>query len=414
MSSPKSKNALVGKIIKLRQGLHIYRVGGSPFYRVRIWIPSQKRRIVRSTKCDNRIEAISAAEEYYSSLGTKNLLQTVQNERTFAHYADRLIKLELARGERGECSNRLWKTTKFYLRHKSFGSEKYFSDRDVGTITEKEYRVFFSKVQADNPTLKAVTLNQITSTFNKVLGLAYQDGIIERKITGARVKPQTTARTFFRFHPIVDKEHDEWKKLLKCAKDISKEKIVLYRHVITLELYDLILFLCHSFCRPTVSELYALKFSDISILDNPKTLLVNYRRGKTGKRQSPTTEFCVAIFQRIRDRYKDATHEDYIFLPSVTDREKAKRIFQAQFRHLLEKSDLLTCKVTNKERSLYSIRHTSLQMRFVKSRGTVSSRILARAAGTSEKMLDAHYLNENLITKDLIENLQSFGHDEED
>ena len=43
-----SRNVLQGKIINLRRGLAIYKVKASPDYRVRVWIPSQKKRIVRS------------------------------------------------------------------------------------------------------------------------------------------------------------------------------------------------------------------------------------------------------------------------------------------------------------------------------------------------------------------------------
>jgi len=405
----KNRNALAGKIVRVRSGVAIYKVNLSPFWRVRVWIPSQKRNIVRSTKCESRVDALQAAEEFYKSLGTRSFAQEIQKEKTYSYYADKLIKLEIDKGKRGECSPKLWNTTKLYLTHRGFGSEIYFGEMDVSKITEKDYRVFFSKVRTEYPALKSVTYNFISSTFNKVMNLAYADGVIDRPIKGERVKSQPSSRTFFRFFPIVEKQHDEWKKLLKSAKQLATENVTVYHTPITGELYDLIMFLCHSFCRPTISELYALRFSDITILNDPKTLLVTYRKGKTGRRQSPTTEFCVRVFQRIRERYKDTNPEDYIFLPNHKNREHAKRVFQKQFRYLLERSDLLVCKVTNQDRSLYSLRHTSLQMRFVKSKGTVSARLLARAAGTSESQLDAHYLRENLITKDLIENLQSFG-----
>lgn len=66
----KSRNALDGKIVKLRSGLAIYKVNASPFYRVRVWIPSQRKRVVRTTKADNRADAIAIAEEMFASTGT--------------------------------------------------------------------------------------------------------------------------------------------------------------------------------------------------------------------------------------------------------------------------------------------------------------------------------------------------------
>ena len=54
----KKRNALYGKIVRVRSGVAIYKVNLSPFWRVRIWIPSKKKNIVCSTKCDNKIEEL--------------------------------------------------------------------------------------------------------------------------------------------------------------------------------------------------------------------------------------------------------------------------------------------------------------------------------------------------------------------
>ena len=62
---------------------------------------------------------------------------------------------------------------------------------------------------------------------------------------------------------------------------------------VTEELYDLILFCVHSFVRPTVSELYALKHSDVGFSEDPKGLLLTIRKGKTGHRVSATMEAAI-------------------------------------------------------------------------------------------------------------------------
>ena len=40
--------------------------------------------------------------------------------------------------------------------------------------------------------------------------------------------------------------------------------------------------------RPTVSELYALKHSDVGFSKEPEALLLHIRKGKTGNRTSTT------------------------------------------------------------------------------------------------------------------------------
>ena len=52
---------------------------------------------------------------------------------------------------------------------------------------------------------------------------------------------------------------------------------------VTEELYDLILFCVHSFVRPTVSELYALKHSDVGFSEEPETLLLTHTQGQDGQ-----------------------------------------------------------------------------------------------------------------------------------
>ena len=51
----KSRNEVDGKIHVIRKGLAVYKVRASPFYRVRIWVPSEHRYIVKSTKEISRI-----------------------------------------------------------------------------------------------------------------------------------------------------------------------------------------------------------------------------------------------------------------------------------------------------------------------------------------------------------------------
>ena len=148
-----SRNALVGKIINLRRGLAIYKVKASPYYRVRVWVPSQRKRVVKTTKATDRVEAITIAEEFLNSLETRGYLNEVPHSRTFETFANKLLVNEKARGERGEISKRLWTVTKFYLEHKSWGVLRRFAKTDVGTIQTKHYHQYLDWVQEQDPSL---------------------------------------------------------------------------------------------------------------------------------------------------------------------------------------------------------------------------------------------------------------------
>jgi len=53
---------------------------------------------------------------------------------------------------------------------------------------------------------------------------------------------------------------------------------------ITQDLYDLVVFLVHSFVRPTISELYSLRFKDITVRKDLECLQIEILKGKTGYR----------------------------------------------------------------------------------------------------------------------------------
>jgi hypothetical protein len=268
MKTP-NRFALQGKIINLRRGLAIYRVNASPYYRVRVWVPSQKRRIVRTTKTADRVEAISIAEEFLNTLGSRGVLKEVPQNRTFETFANKLLLNEKARGERGEISRRLWGVTKFYLNHKKWGVLRRFAKTDIATIQTKHYHQYLDWVQEQDSSLTPATLNHIASVFAKVMKLALQEGIIDFVPATPRVKRQDNPRAFFRFHPLVEKKHDEYKLLLDTAKEMADEKVRVRETIVTEELYDFILFMTHSFLRPTESEVYALTHRGLSPFFHP-------------------------------------------------------------------------------------------------------------------------------------------------
>ena len=90
----KTRNSLDGSIHVLHRGLAVYKVKASPYYRVRIWVPSQARYSVKSTKATSKISAIQAAEEYYAELKQSRFIDTVPKSRLFSTYADRLITIQ--------------------------------------------------------------------------------------------------------------------------------------------------------------------------------------------------------------------------------------------------------------------------------------------------------------------------------
>jgi hypothetical protein len=408
MKTP-NRFALQGKIINLRRGLAIYKVNASPYYRVRVWIPSQKRRIVKTTKTPDRVEAISIAEEFLNRLGARGILKEVPQTRTFENFANKLLLNEKARGERGEISPRLWTVTKFYLDHKKWGILRRFAKSDIATIQTKHYHQYLDWVQEQDSSLRPATLNHIASVFAKVMKLARQEGIIDFIPATPRVKRQDNPRSFFRFYPLVERKHDEYQLLLTTAKTMAEEKVRVRETIVTDELYDFILFMVHSFLRPTESEIYSLTHRDVAWADNPKRLIITIRKGKTGHRISNTMPAAVSVYNRIKMRYQGYKNDDFLFLPAYKNRASAKRIMQRQFNALLERCHLKEDRYSKAVHTVYSLRHTAICMRIILSKGQVNIFNLAKNAGTSVDQIERFYARNLPLSKEMAINLQSFG-----
>jgi hypothetical protein len=191
---------------------------------------------------------------------------------------------------------------------------------------------------------------------------------------------------------------------------MSKDEVHVRGSVVTDELYDFILFMTHSFLRPTESEIYALTHHDIAVADDPKRLIITVRKGKTGHRLSNTMQGAVSVYQRIKRRYPNHTLDDFLFLPKYVNRTHAKRIIQRQFNALLERCGLKKDRnSSNQQHTVYSLRHTAICMRLVLSEGKVNIFNLAKNAGTSVDQIERFYARNLPLSAELARNLQSFG-----
>lgn len=405
----KTRNQLDGEIIKLRRGLAIYKVNLSPFYRVRMRDPRTKKYVVRSTKETTRIDARTAAEEHFEKFMNANAVHAVPKNFTFEFFADRLINREKTDGVAGLLHLRLYKNTSFYLRHKTWGAVDYFRNRDIRTITTRDYNEYMSEVREKDGDLRPTTFNHISSAFAKVMKTARDAGAIDAVIATPRTKRKDNPRSFFRFTPLVSRDQDEYQKLLVSAAKMAEEGTIVRETKVTEELRDMVLFLTHSFLRPTESEFYQVRHRDVMIVKDPRGLQITIDKGKTGQRITSTMPACVEVYKRICNRNAGFKPDDFIFFAEYDNRSSAKRIAQRLFNALLDHSGLKEDVRNKGKHSLYSLRHTAICMRLVNSKGKVNIYTLAKNAGTSVSQIERFYAKALPISTDLVRNLQSFG-----
>ncbi|MDA8712534.1 hypothetical protein N9M79_02800 [Alphaproteobacteria bacterium] len=400
-----SRNSLNTDIIKVQKGLAIYKVNSSPYYQARVWVEKTNGYKNKSTREKVRDKAIKRAKEIYYEFNSA-LFQIAEKSKSFSTYATELIEDEKVRGAAGDISPRLWKNTKYYLFHKDFGSAEYFQNYDIREFTTADYVKFITKVRKERPELRPSTLNHIASATSKVLKCARNIGAIDNAPDIPRVKREDNPRPYFKFYPIVEQKNDEYKKLLSTIKAHSGE-LKIRGWEVDEELYDLVLFLTHSFLRPTSSEVYGLKHRDINIIEKPRTLQITLQ-GKTGFRTSNTMPAAVSVYERLKKRHGKAKPDDYVFYPQHKNRGSASRAIQRLFFEIVKLAGLEKDKDSGLGHSLYSLRHTAISMRIVHGGGEVDIFTLAKNAGTSVDQIERFYARKLPLSKERIENLQYF------
>ena len=402
-----TKHALDGEIIKVHKGVAIYKTHASPFWFARIRDPQAKKYVVRSTKATSRVKAREIAEELAHQV--LSAVKKTPKEFSFKYYATRFIEKGRRLVATGERNANYIRTTRLFLDNDEWGLMKHFGGQDVRELRTRHWAEFLDQTAAKRPDLATSTRNMLGATFRNVLKVARDDGVIDAVPDTPRTRQKDNPRPFFRFYPLVDKDKDTYKALLASAKEMGDQGETVRGVMATDELYDLILFVTHTFVRPTTTELYALRHADIQVAEKPGRLLLTVRNGKTGYRIANSMGAAVAVYRRIQNRYPEAGAENYLFLPQYKNRATASRIFQRQFNNELEKAGIKHDPFTNSDHSVYSLRHTAICMRIILSHGQVNIFNLAKNAGTSVEQIERFYARNLPLSAEMARNLQSFG-----
>lgn len=405
--SGKSKHALKGEIINIRRGVAIYQTNASPFWMARVLDPNTKKYLVRSTKETARLKARETAEELARDLaGGKKV---VPKEFAFNHYAQRFIQKGHRLVANGERNANYIKTASYFINQDEFGLVKHFGASDVRELKTRHWAEFLDQLGKKRPDLSPSTRNMLSATFRNVLKVAREDGVIDDVPDTPRTRQKDNPRPFFRFHPLVPKERDAYKILLDTARTLCDGTIKIRGVPITQELYDVILFITHTFVRPTTTELYALRHNDIQVAANPRRLLITIRNGKTGFRIANSMGVAVSVYDRVCKRNPEAKGEDFLFLPEYKNRITAARLIARQFNHLLQEAGIKHDPFTQADHTVYSLRHTAICMRIILSEGQVNIFNLAKNAGTSVEQIERFYARNLPLSAEMARNLQSFG-----
>ncbi len=286
--------------IKVYRGVSIYKVRGSQYWYCRVWDRDKKRYIVKGTGETSVIGAREVAKDYALSLLKTE--RAVERKFTFNHFAIKCLSKNTVMVAEGDRNIGYLKAIRWSLQNADWGLLKWFGQKDVRKITTRDFTDYMDHLTKTRRDLSSSTKNTIMAAFRNVLKMAREEGVIDVVPDTPRAKQRDNPRPFFRFYPLVSRKDDVYKKVLDTAKEMAREGVIIRGVPVTDELYDIILFLTHSFVRPIVSELYAIKHNDVTVAENPKRLIVVVRDGKTGFRTANTMPGAVAVYERARKR----------------------------------------------------------------------------------------------------------------
>ena len=377
------------------KALQIYRISASRFWQVRFFV--DRKYIRKSTKSENKREAIDFAKLLYDSVRINQRLDINVHTDTFHACAQRLLKMQDALINRGERGARINIEDRKKLDKDIL---PFFATMGVGAITTAKLEDYINELASERK-LSPSTLSKHLVVIRKVLNEARKQGFINALPLFPTISRKDNPRPYF--------TDVEYKKLRDTAKKLASQNLKVRYVPLTEEIREFIIFHVNVFVRP--SDLKLLKHKHVRVLKEPKAkyLLITPPSSKTVSRDSATMEQAVRVYERLKARHeKDglASDDDYVFFPQYRNREYALQTIRRQFEFVLEKAGLKYDRL-DKPRTIYSLRHTALMFRLIKG-DKVDIFMLARNALTSVDQLERFYLS-HAESRMKIENLQSMA-----
>jgi integrase len=392
--------------------LRIYLTNASPFWQVKCFF--KNKTYTKSLRTTNRTVAKNAAKEFfhqtvaeiYGSSLTELTPKRVNKEQLFRDFVEPTLAVERARVSRGEFSKASLKTLENRL-YKTI--VPFFKDRrikDVGYSDISKFVQLLSNEHQSN-----ITIHQYLVCVRKVLNHAYETDVIQQIPKFPSLKMPSVSRGSFSLN--------EYKTLVKTAKNLigTRSKKVTSNQrkrgkdsepymFVSDELQWLIRFMVNSFVRP--SDIKNLQHQHVTVVRGKQTYLrLNLPESKLHDKPIVTLQSAVVVYEKLKEfheKHGQANPTDYLFFPQLKDRKFVLIYLGWQFKFVQEQACIEANASNGKNRTLYSLRHTSITFRLLYGR-SIDLLTLARNARTSVEMIEKFY-SSNLSSEMNIDLLQ--------
>lgn len=399
--------------------LVIFKVPASEFWWVRYY---DGKHIKRSTKTTVKQEAIGFAKAFYEELLVNKKLGISNNPRakSFVQCAQAVINEDQQKAERGELSQSYADTQKSLINKHVTNFFRNYEIRDIDYALLNKFKDYLYGQDLAASTIK---INFVSLT--KIFKYALRHDLIKTAPTFPHVKNEDNPRGYFKLNEYQQLRRISYELLGKVAK-IKQRKVVgddiieknLRNIVITREMQLLIPFMVYTFLRPVDIKIIQHKHIKIHHGDDGDYLWMPLPTTK--RHSSPITSMPKAAYyyKRLRDmaiaeKTKEVLEagsnvedvnidEEYVFQAKHQNRSYAYQQIYRQFELLLAESGLKTSDQGD-NRTLYSLRHTSLMYRLIYG-GEINTTKIAKNARTSTEMMERFYvaqLESTDVTRDL-------------
>jgi site-specific recombinase XerD len=369
----------------------VYLTSASQFYWVRTYY--QDRYFTKSTKTTDLKTAKKFAITFYEkTLIGAMLSNKSDNSRSFTvvgrHFLDSIKKTT--------------KPTVYRSDESRFKNElsPFFNEQDISTISNAQISRLLDRLKDKD--LSVATLKHYIVVLRKILKFAIANDLLDRLPVFPKIQGKLT--TSQKRDYLTDEEYES---IVRMSEVCASEELIVRGVTVTLEMKYLIQFCVNSFIRP--SDLRVIKHKHITVKEdgNDSWIVLSHPATKTNANEVQCMPATVGIYKQLCDlrlkTQKKISPDEYLFYPTYTNRDTAMSVIARLFRKIIEKTAIET--LTDKNVTLYSLRHTSIMMRLVK--GNVNTLHLARNARTSQNMIDQFYAQH--LTSDLVrEHLHQF------
>ena len=384
----------IKQVRSLPQSAIIYKCAASSYWQFRVYLEGAQRK--RSTGTEDQQEAERKAKLIYAGMlqiSLKNPRKALQpsSRSTLQVVANALWAKQQVMEQQGELNPQKNRNDKYvYERH----IKPFFKGYEINRINHHALELFKQHVAAKGlaPATQKGYMDLVVKLLRQAENMDYLSGVPN----APKIRQQDNARGYF--------SSTEYTRLWQTANRLEGKKhehvgaagTVYRKTLITSECYELIMFMRNTYVRPT--DIKVLRHTDSHIAkrrhegsgNEVELLELRHEKTKGHSQHMVSNEHAVGHYRRmleLRGKREGFKPDEYLFSPTVENRDYALKQLTRQFNAVLEASGLKTDADGN-NRTLYSLRHTAITTAL---RDGLSYDIVASNARTSTDMLHRFY-----------------------